>query len=203
MPVIPRVFSYKVVRDFGFAPNPFFGTCTLACCKPDIRKAARPGDLIIGSGGVKNKLLGKLIFAMEVSERLTFDDYWADERFQTKKPLMGVGRRRGYGDNIYHHDHQGNWLQAHSHHSFPDGSINRANVQRDTSADAMLIGTNFVYWGSLAPEFPEELKDVGGRDIRPNGRGDPSLFPEAVRKAAFDWFEAIEKRGYLARPSSW
>src|SRR5712671_5339411 len=33
-----RLYSYVVARDFGFAPNPFFGVCTLATCKPDIRK---------------------------------------------------------------------------------------------------------------------------------------------------------------------
>ncbi|WP_225761747.1 hypothetical protein [Acinetobacter sp. Marseille-P8610] len=33
-----KIFSYVVSRDFGFAPNPFFNFCTLATCKPKIRK---------------------------------------------------------------------------------------------------------------------------------------------------------------------
>ena len=33
----PRVFSYVVVHDTGFSPNPFHGLLTLACCKPLIR----------------------------------------------------------------------------------------------------------------------------------------------------------------------
>lgn len=33
------LFSYVVETDSGFAPNPFFGVCTLARCKPSIRRA--------------------------------------------------------------------------------------------------------------------------------------------------------------------
>ena len=32
-----RIYSYVVRYDSGFAPNPFYGYCTLATCKPDIR----------------------------------------------------------------------------------------------------------------------------------------------------------------------
>lgn len=41
------LYSYVVAHDFGFAPNPFDGLCTLATCKPDIRK--RPPSEIISS----------------------------------------------------------------------------------------------------------------------------------------------------------
>ena len=33
-----KLYSYIVARDFGFAPNPFYGFCTLATCKPKIAK---------------------------------------------------------------------------------------------------------------------------------------------------------------------
>ena len=33
-------------RDYGFAPNPYFGYCTLATCKPVIRRCAGVGDWI-------------------------------------------------------------------------------------------------------------------------------------------------------------
>jgi hypothetical protein len=48
-----------VARDYGFAPNPFFGVCTLATCKPKIRKAAAIGDWVVGTGSsrlMKKKL---------------------------------------------------------------------------------------------------------------------------------------------------
>lgn len=39
-----KLFSYVVAREYGFAPNPFFGWCTLATCKPKIRVTAEVGD---------------------------------------------------------------------------------------------------------------------------------------------------------------
>ncbi|MBL7177318.1 MAG: DUF4976 domain-containing protein [Desulfobacteraceae bacterium] len=43
-----KLFSYIVKPDSGFSPNPFWGYCTLACCKPTIRRTAKPGDWIVG-----------------------------------------------------------------------------------------------------------------------------------------------------------
>ena len=42
-----RVFSYVGASDSGFAPNPFHGTCTLASCKPQIRRSVKSVDLIV------------------------------------------------------------------------------------------------------------------------------------------------------------
>lgn len=34
-----KIYTYIMTDDYSFAPNPYFGLCTLACCKPKIRKA--------------------------------------------------------------------------------------------------------------------------------------------------------------------
>ena len=47
-----KIYSYIVKRDYGFAPNPFYGYCTLATCKPVIRKHAEIGDIIVGIGKI-------------------------------------------------------------------------------------------------------------------------------------------------------
>ena len=70
-----RLHSYVVARDFGFAPNPFFGFCTLATCKPKIRSVAAIGDWVIGTGSRTKQRDGHLVFAMRVSETLSFGDY--------------------------------------------------------------------------------------------------------------------------------
>jgi len=98
------VFSYVIEHDLGFAPNPFHGVCTLACCKPQIRKAAKVGDYVLGTGAVKPKLRGHLTFWMRVDEVVTFDQYWQDRRFRRKKPRMSGTTALRYGDNIYHRD---------------------------------------------------------------------------------------------------
>lgn len=85
-----RNFSYKIEHDFGLAPNPFGGYCTLAVCKSSIRsnKGLEVGSWIIGTGSKKLKNANKLIYAMQVGEKLTFNEYWNDPRFQYKKPII-------------------------------------------------------------------------------------------------------------------
>ena len=41
------LYSYVITRDYGFAPNPFGGICTLATCKPGIRNHATVGDWVV------------------------------------------------------------------------------------------------------------------------------------------------------------
>ena len=43
-----RIFRYVVRFDSGAAPNPFGGWCSLAICKPGIRRTAGVTDWIIG-----------------------------------------------------------------------------------------------------------------------------------------------------------
>jgi hypothetical protein len=140
--------------DFGFAPNPFHGVCTLATCKPALRRTARVGDWVFGVGGSKLKAVGRCIFAMKVTDAMGFDGYWSDPAFFDKRPVRNGSRRMMLGDNIYHRGDAEAWLQADSHHSQSDGSPNQHNVQRDTSGDRVLISRHFYYFGSGAPTIP-------------------------------------------------
>lgn len=151
-------FFYVVARDFGFAPNPFHGTCTLATCKPTIRRVASVGDWIFGIGGRRLKAAGRLIFAMEVAETMTFNEYWEDPRFRAKRPVRNGSRKMLLGDNIYHSDPEsGPWIQEDSHHSRPDGTPNPDNVTHDTQTDRVLVGFPFYYFGRGAPVIPPDL----------------------------------------------
>lgn len=94
--------TYVVLHDSGFAPNPSHGYCTLATCKPNIRKSADVGDWVVGTGSLtKNDPEERLIYAMRVDEVLTYDEYFSDERFEAKKPLSGDDYEEN-GDNIYY-----------------------------------------------------------------------------------------------------
>src|SRR5579871_6946909 len=122
------VFMYVVDRDFGFAPNPFHGMCTLATCKPRIRKHAQIGDWVIGMGGRRLKLMGRCVFAMKVTQALSFNEYWEDHSFLDKRPVRNGSRAMMVGDNIYHRNgNEEGWIQLDSHHSLPDGSPNELN----------------------------------------------------------------------------
>jgi hypothetical protein len=149
-----RVYLYVVARDFGFAPNPFHGVCTLATCKPAIRRTARGGDWVFGVGGSKLKAVGRCIFAMKVTDAMGFNAYWSDQDFFDKRPVRNGSRKMMLGDNIYHRGEDGVWLQADSHHSRSDGSPDQHNMQRDKSSDRVLISRHFYYFGSGAPAIP-------------------------------------------------
>lgn len=162
-----QVFLYVVARDFGFAPNPFHGVCTLATCKPRIRKHAELGDWIVGLGGSANQAVGRCIFTMQVSEVSTFDSYWHDHRFLAKRPVRNGSRVMLLGDNIYHRDSQGRWMQADSHHSHSDGTPNHHNLEHDTRVDRVLISRNFVYWGQSATRLPAAVLEEAGATKNP------------------------------------
>lgn len=83
--VMARVYFYVVARDFGFAPNPFHGMCTLATCKPTIRRTARTGDWVVGMGGTKLNAVGRCIYAMQVTDALSFEKYWEGSEFRAKR----------------------------------------------------------------------------------------------------------------------
>lgn len=151
-----RGFSYVVARDHGFAPNPFNGFCTLATCKPPIRKDAEIGDWVIGTGSAKRGTVGRLVFAMQICEKMTFNDYWSDPRFATRRPVMNGSLKKMYGDNIYQHSN-GSWKQMDSHHSHDDGTPNEHNLERDTSVDSVLFANTFYYFGGSTIDVPEDL----------------------------------------------
>lgn len=81
-----NVYSYIVSHDSGFAPNPFHDYCTIACCKPVIRRNACVGDWIIGLS--PKKYGNEIVCAMRVTEKLSSSEYWKDKRFQRKRANM-------------------------------------------------------------------------------------------------------------------
>jgi hypothetical protein len=196
-----RLFSYVLARDYGFAPNPFCGWCTLATCKPKIRSSADVGDWVIGTGAkTKYDLAGRLIYAMQVAEVLDFDGYWSDPRFACKQPVLNGSLKQVYGDNIYHK--RGNrWVQEDSHHSYERGRPNRRNIARDTSVDRVLIASRFVYFGNNAPVIPNNFRSSKGigENVCCPGQGH-RVFSAELTAAVQRWLERRAKWGLQGIP---
>lgn len=191
-----RLYSYVVARDFGFAPNPFFEFCTLATCKPSIRKTAKIGDWVIGTGSKENKRGNHIVFGMKITETLTFNEYWNEPRFKQKKPYLLGSKKLAFGDNIYFKKN-GKWHQENSHHSFPGGKPNPANIAHDTQTDRVLISDSFVYWGGEGPAIPPKLKELCKR-----GPGHKCNFNDAFIAATLKWLQA-GPWGYAGMPLDW
>lgn len=186
---MPRAFMYVVDRDFGFAPNPFHGACTLATCKPRIRNPARIGDWVVGMGGTRLKATGRCIFAMEVTDKVTFDEYWAAQAYRDKRPVRNGSLKMLVGDNIYHKEN-GEWVQADSHHSLDDGSPNPLNIRADTQSNAVLISHHFYYFGRAAPLVPDAVMSrlgyTNGRNHRTFPMADMEEFMAVLKKFPAD-----------------
>lgn len=192
------LFSYIITRDYGFAPNPFPPYCTLATCKPRIRQSAAVNDWVVGIGSAAkgSTMKERLIYAMQVEEKLTFDQYWSDSRFFYKKPRMNGSNRQNYGDNIYHSDKDTNFfIQENSHHSLFDGSINYDNYNRDLKSKFVLISKNYWYFGKDAIQIPQQYRGIVKYGIGHSKIEDNLLITEFV-----GWLESIRGKGYIGEP---
>jgi hypothetical protein len=199
------LYSYVVARDYGFAPNPFFGVCTLATCKPKIRKAATVGDWVMGTGSKQHNREKHVVFAMRVTCAMTFEGYWSHPNFQTKKVNLRGSKKQAFGDNIYSRDGaSGDWCQANSHHSFHDGSPNPLNVTADTGTNRILLSDDFVYWGGSGPELPNQFLCYGPyHESDCAGRGQRNNFPAQIVEGLISWIRSLNESGYCGEPLDW
>lgn len=148
-----KLSAYVITFDSGFAPNPFGRYCTLACCKPTIRRKAEPGDIIIASTSSNSERAGCLVYAMRVKEVIQYQKYWHDSRFASRKPTKktAVSKR---GDNIWHQDASGRW------HVCPEACHNESHSDRDISGVNSLVATEFFYFGRDAIPIPSRFAGI-------------------------------------------
>ena len=150
-------YFYKMTSDSGFAPNPFGGFCTLACCKSQIRKQTQKGDWVIGLCSKKLPCRGNVIFAMKVTETLTFNEYYKDKRFLLKKPSVEGSLKTMHGDNVYHQNSKGKWIQDPCYHTHTDPKIRCKHINMDTKVNRVLISDHFFYFGIKSLTGPNKL----------------------------------------------
>ncbi|WP_348922539.1 hypothetical protein [Enterococcus rotai] len=193
-----KLSHYIVKRDYGFAPNPFYGVCTLATCKSKLRKRAEVGDWVVGIGSASSLYKGKIICAMQVDEILTFDQYWNDDRFQMKKPVMNGSLQQKYGDNIYYTDEDGKIEQLDSHHSYVNGEPNMHNLNRDTGGEKVLISNKFWYFGKNAVKLPSNLERLA--NVRMNYKNINENEDKAFIDEFVNWIQQFDNNQLIGYP---
>ena len=177
------LFSYKMTENSEFAPNPHFGILTLATCKPQIRKTKKIGQWIAGftslrCGGTK---VGeeRLIYLMKVTDKITYDRYWAE--YPQKRNNPDADDLSQYGDNIYQPLGNGNYRQT------PNNHHDEHNRCHDLHSNMVLLSTEFYYFGKchalkipphLRPNIPKGQCACGVRSY------DIDAFIDYVRKNA-------------------
>ena len=189
-----KLFSYTLARDIGLSPNPFDGYCTLAIGKPAIKNRANIGDWILGTGSYSNVGKAKLIFAMEVTEKIDYNEYWNDERFLTKKPNMNGSLKVRCGDNFYWFDGS-KWHQEDSMRSFENGIENLENKKVDLRSIYVLISDVYYYFGKSAIELPIEFNGIFAV-----GQGYKSSFEEEIILKFTKWLINSYSTGLYDEP---
>lgn len=155
---MPRLFTYTIPIDDGAAPNPFDGMCSLAICKPGIRRVANEGDWVAGLGS-KNApsgdLSGRLVYAMRVERVLTLEEY--DQEAQQSWPhripdINSEALADRLGDCIYAFEGDAP-RQRRSVHG-------PGNVETDLGGANVLISKDFYYFGRSAKALPDHLRPI-------------------------------------------
>ncbi len=212
---VDRIYSYVVTHDSGFAPNPFFGICTLACCKPKIRQSV--GRLLKASPKEKVWIVGlsprhgnkgnDIIYMMQVASSMSFPEYW--RAHPEKRPVFAQGKQKQRrGDNIYEPDPSSSsgFRQFRSAHSLnPKDDLHWAqdpkSLEHDLGGEHVLISDKYVYFGSSPIALPLELRELAV------GRAHKCHFPPEVL-ASFSAFlegyrKEIEAGTVAALPHMW
>ncbi len=183
-----KLFSYVVQHDYGLAPNPYSGFCTLCLCKRRQKRGDRPnvvelakrakdeGEVVwvLGTGGADPKRSagnGKIVYAMQVDEVLSRGEYYEDPRFRSKRPVRD-GTYEGYvGDNAKPKD------------------------EFEKRQQFVLVSSHFFYFGQKAAPIPRKFGCVVKR-----GPGFRSQFEDGEIKRFVEWVEQHEP-GMQGEPS--
>jgi hypothetical protein len=190
-----KLYSYVVTYDTGFAPNPFFGYCTLACCKPAIRRTANIGDWVVG---LTPKSAGsRIVYYMRIDEILeSFDIYWRDRRFARKKPRYDGRLVLKCGDNIYEPRTKGKYRQLKSMHSNGDKE-DLERKEHDLGGRRILVSETFAYFGNEAAGLPPELHQLIV------GRAHKCRFSDDVKAGFLAFVRDVGLDGLRCSPRSW
>lgn len=157
--VLMRLFSYCLRYDDGAAPNPFWELCTLAICKPVIRRVAKIGDWVIGLGSTQSpigNIADCVVYAMKVTDKMTLQKYDEFCRFHSPHKIpkwdSEIFKYR-VGDCIY------DYSQGEPPVLRP-GVHDISNKKGDLGGVNVLISQHFYYFGEKAVHLPASLTPI-------------------------------------------
>ncbi|MEH2121709.1 hypothetical protein [Nostoc sp.] len=179
------LYSYCLRYDSGAAPNPFWELCTLAICKPDIRRVANIGDWVVGLGST-NSPIGNIadcvVYAMQITDKMTLQEY--DEYCRVHSPHKipksnsEIFEER-VGDCIYDYSQGGQPVLRPGVHDI-------SNQKGDLGGVNVLISQHFYYFGEKAVHLPASLTPIVHKT-----RKHKSIANEPYKDAFVTWIEKL------------
>lgn len=153
-----KLFSYVLRFDDGAAPNPYGEKCTLAICKPAIRRKVEKGDWVVGTGSA-NSPIGNIskhvVYAMKVSLVMTLKEYdtYCKSKLKSKIPNWNGPFEMKVGDCIYDYlNGEEPKIRGQIH-----GEQNR---DRDLGGKNVLLAEEFYYFGDNPISIPAYLHKI-------------------------------------------
>lgn len=167
---VKKLYSYIIQSDTGFAPNPYFGICTLACCKSSMRRNI--GDKLLKELNISNireitekekkhiRELGywiiaiaghnvekennvpyrSVVYVMQITDILDFESYYI--MYPYKRKNFGEGMLYQKGDNLFSANYSGIEEQENLKNSNQNEKILKGKY--------VLLSDNFIYFGKAA-----------------------------------------------------
>lgn len=155
-----KLYSYCLRYDDGAAPNPYWGICTLAICKPKIRRTANLGDWVVGLGSVKSPIgdISKcVVYAMKITKRLSMSEYdkFCPQHYPNKIPdWQSSDFRKKVGDCIYDFSNLNQSPQLRNSVHTED------NRKTDLGGENVLLSKHFFYFGNQPIWLKEDLHPI-------------------------------------------
>jgi len=183
------LYSYCIPVDDGAAPNPFWGVCTLAICKPVIRRNAKIGDWIVATGSARYGIQNKVVYAMRVDDIMTYEEYddFCNKNLPEKIPNWNsTDLKRKVGDCIYDFSSGEPKLRDSVHEG-------QEIIERDLRGKNVLLSKHFIYFGSA----PQPIKDSLIPIVR-QGQGHKSKSNAPFLDEFIHWIEPLLQNKNIA-----
>ena len=136
---MPNYYSYIMCYDDGAAPNAENNLLTLAICKPQIRRTAQAGDIVIAYNGsqlLKNTREKRIIYIAKITGSISMSDY------ATLYPQRS--------DSIY----------TPSGRIKPNPFHSENNIETDLGGKNVILSRDFIYFGDKHISVPNGLKET-------------------------------------------
>ena len=193
-----NLYSYVLRYDDGAAPNPYWDICTLAICKPAIRRNAKVGDWVIGTGSkhsrcndnVTRDFSNHIVYAMKITDVKTLEEYneFCLVNFPEKIPNWKSNTWPiKMGDCIYNYVDKEPVLRESVHKI--------GNQVRDISGNNVLMSDYFYYFGEDARKLPDNLLDIIKRN-----QGHKKFVDSNLTQIFEDWINQFQKNHLYSDP---
>lgn len=165
-----NLYTYRLTVDSGDAPNPYGNICSLAICKPSIRRCCKVNDWIVGlvSQTLINKTKGNqtevnnILYAMRVTQKLTFEEYdiLCKEKFKNKLPKIDKK-----GDCLYYKENDNykqndNYKENDNYKQRKNYAHNLQNMKTDLGGKFVILSDDFYYFGKNSIKIPKHLEPI-------------------------------------------